>query len=341
MPKTYNNLYSNICSFENLHLAYLKARKCKRYRQEVLLFSNNLEENLINLQEEISNKTYKNGIYKTFYIYEPKKRKIMSLPFRDRVMHHALCNIIEPIIERIFIYDNYACRIDKGAHAGADRLTQYLREAKRKYPKVYCLKCDIKNYFGSINHKKLIQIIRRKIKCHDTMWLIENIINSTDGIKGIPIGNLTSQLFANLYLNEFDYFIKHDLKIKYYIRYMDDWIILSPDKRYLWNILKQTKNFLQENLFLELNNKTSIFPVSQGIDFLGYRIWATHRLLRKSSKKRMERKLKIYQELYNKKKIDLKDIRASLMSWLGHTAHCNSYNLRRKILGKFILEKNI
>ena len=341
MPKTYNNLYSDICSFENLHLAYLKARKCRRYRQEVLLFSNNLEENLINLQEEISNKTYKNGIYKTFYIHEPKKRKIMALPFRDRVIHHALCNIIEPIIERIFIYDNYACRIDKGAHAGADRLTQYLREAKRKYPKVYCLKCDIKNYFGSINHEKLIQIIRRKIKCHDTMWLIENIINSTDGIKGIPIGNLTSQLFANLYLNEFDYFIKHDLKIKYYIRYMDDWVILSSDKKYLWNILKQNKIFLQENLFLELNNKTSIFPVSQGIDFLGYRIWATHRLLRKSSKKRMERKLKIYQELYNKKKIDLKDIRASLMSWLGHTAHCNSYNLRRKILGKFILEKNI
>jgi len=341
LPKTYNNLYSDICSFENLHLAYLKARKCKRYRQEVLLFSNNLEENLINLQEEISNKTYKNGIYKTFYIYEPKKRKIMALPFRDRVIHHALCNIIEPILEKIFFYDNYACRIGKGAHAGTDRLTHFLRETKRKYPEVYCLKCDIKNYFGSIDHNILLNFIRRKIKCQNTMQLIEDIINSTDGIKGIPIGNLTSQLFANLYLNELDYFIKHNLKIKYYIRYMDDWIILSQDKKYLWDILKQTEIFLQENLFLELNNKTSIFPVSQGIDFLGYRIWATHRLLRKSSKNRMKRKLKRYQILYKENKINLNKIISSLASWLGHTAHCNSYNLRKKILGKFILEKNI
>ena len=340
MPKTYNNLYSDICSFENLHLAYLKARKCKRYRQEVLLFSNNLEENLINLQEEILNKTYKNGIYKTFYIYEPKKRKIMSLPFRDRVIHHALCNIIEPILEKIFIYDNYACRIGKGAHAGADRLTQFLRETKRKYPKVYCLKCDIKNYFGSINHNILLKFIRRKIKCQNTIQLVENIVNSTDGIKGIPIGNLTSQLFANLYLNELDYFIKHNLKVKYYIRYMDDWVILSSDKKYLWNTLKQIKIFLQENLSLELNNKTSIFPVSQGIDFLGYRIWTTHRLLRKSSKKRMKRKLKTYQILYKENNINLDKIISSLMSWLGHVSHCNSYNLRKKILGKFILKNN-
>lgn len=341
MPKTYNNLYSNICSFENLHLAYLKARRCKRYRKEVLLFSNNLEENLINLQKKLLNKTYESGTYKIFYIHEPKKRKIMSLPFRDRVIHHALCNIIEPLFDKIFIHDSYACRVKRGAHAGADRLTQYLREAKRKYPKIYCLKCDIKNYFGSINHKVLIQIIQRKIKCYDTMWLIENVINSTEGIRGIPIGNLTSQLFANLYLNELDYFIKHDLRIKYYIRYMDDWIISAPDKEYLWDTLKQIKIFLQEELFLELNNKTSIFPISQGIDFLGYRIWATHRLLRKSSKKRIKRKLKMYQKLHKENKIKINKITSSLMSWLGHTSHCSSYNLRKKILGKFILKKYI
>jgi len=341
LPKTYNNLYSKICSFENLHLAYLKARKCKRYRKEVLLFSNNLEVNLINLQKELSNKTYKSGVYKIFYIHEPKKRKIMALPFRDRVIHHAICNIIEPIFDRIFIHDSYACRVGKGVHAGADRLTQFLREAKREYPKIYCLKCDIKNYFGSIDHKKLIQIIQRKIKCHNTMWLIENVINSTDGTKGIPIGNLTSQLFANLYLNELDYFIKHKYKIKQYIRYMDDWVILSPDKKYLWDILKQTEVFLQKFLLLQLNNKTSIFPVSQGIDFLGYRIWVTHRLLRKSSKKRMKRKLRVYQVLYNKNRIDLNRITSSLMSWLGHTSHCNSYNLRKKILGNLVLKNNI
>jgi hypothetical protein len=341
LPKTYNNLYHNICSFENLHLAYLKARKCKRYRKEVLLFSSNLEENLINLQKELLNKTYKSGIYKIFYIHEPKKRKIMALPFRDRVTHHAICNIIEPFFDKVFIYDSYACRIKKGAHAGADRLTKFLRKAKRKYPKIYCLKCDIKNYFGSINHEVLIQIIQRKIKCHDTMWLIKNVINSTDGAEGIPIGNLTSQLFANLYLNELDYFIKHNLKIKYYIRYMDDWVIPFPDKEYLWDILKQIETFLQENLFLELNNKTSIFPISQGIDFLGYRIWVTHKLLRKSSKKRIKRKLKIYQRLYAKNRIKLSKLTSSLTSWLGHTSHCNSYNLRRKILGNIILKKYI
>ena len=338
MPKTYNNLYSKICSFENLHLAYLKARKCKRYRQEVLLFSSNLEENLIKLQEEILSKTYKNGVYKVFYIYEPKKRKIMSLPFRDRVIHHAVCNIVEPIFEKTFIYNSYACRIKKGTHAGADRLTQYLREVKRKYPKVYCLKCDIKKYFGSINHEILIKIIRRKIKCKDTMRLIEYIINSTDGAVGIPIGNLTSQLFANLYLNELDSIIKHKLKIKHYIRYMDDWIILSPDKKYLWKILKYTREYLQHNLSLELNGKTTIFPVSQGIDFLGYRIWSTHRLLRKSSKKRMKKKLKKYYKLYKNDKFHSDKIMPSIMSWIGHALHSNSYNLRKEILGHFVLK---
>jgi RNA-directed DNA polymerase len=334
LPKTYKKLYSKICSFENIHDAYLKARRCKRYRNEVLMFSNNLEDNLINLRKELINKTYNTGTYKTFYVYEPKTRKIMALPFKDRVVHHALCNIIEPIFDKTFLYDSYACRIGKGTHAGADRLTQYLRQTKKQYSRVYCLKCDIENYFGSINHNILLNIIKRKIQCPDTIKLIANIINSVDGIRGIPIGNLTSQLFANIYLNELDYMIKHKMKIKRYLRYMDDFTILSSNKSYLWNTLEQIKVFLKNGLFLNLNKKTSIFPISQGIDFLGYRIWATHRLLRKSSRRRMEKKLKLYRILYKENKIHVEQIKSSIASWIGHTSHCNSYNLRKKVLDR-------
>jgi len=324
-------------------MAYLKARRNKRYKDEVLMFSKSLEEELLNLRNQLLSKSYKTGKYRSFYVYEPKKRLIMALPFRDRVVHHALCNIIEPIFDKIFIYDSYACRINKGTHKGADRVTKFLSGCNKLEGCTYCLKGDIRQYFPSIDHKKLLEIINKKIICPNTMWLIRQIIYSpghSEYSKGLPIGNLTSQLFANIYLNELDYFVKHQLRIKFYVRYMDDFVILSKDKIQLHEIKREIECFLKEELDLELNQKTDIFPASQGIDFLGYRIWQKYRLLRKASVKKMKRKLKAFQQKYAMGQVDIEKIRQSLMSWLGHVSHCNSYNLRKKLFQQFVLVKD-
>lgn len=343
MAKTYNNLYPKIYDFHNLYNAYIKARKGKRYKNEALKFKLNLEGNLIELQNDLIYKTFENGRYREFTIYEPKERVIMALPFRDRVVHHALCNVIEPIFENRFIYDSYACRPGKGTHAAADRTTEFLRKTIRKWNNVYCLKADIKKYFYNINHNILKKIIRKKIACRDTLWLIDRIIDSSADEKdinpvGIPIGNLTSQLFANIYLNELDYFIKHQLKIKYYIRYMDDFIILHNNKKYLWYMLDEIKAFLNNELNLQLNEKTSVFPINHGVNFVGYRIWPTHRLLRKSSIKRIKRGLKKLQRDFNEGEIPLKKVEATIMSWLGHCKHADTYRIRKKVLGEIKLK---
>ncbi|MDI3547871.1 MAG: RNA-directed polymerase [Halanaerobiales bacterium] len=339
MTKTYNNLYPDIYDFHNIYNAYIKAQKGKRYKNEVLKFKMNLEGNIIEIQNELIYKTFESGRYREFKIYEPKERIIMALPFKDRVVHHALCNVIEPIFENRFIYDSYACRPGKGTHAAADRTTEFLRITTNKWDKVYCLKSDVKKYFYNIDHNILKRIIRKKIVCSDTLWLVDKIIDSTAEAGeinpvGIPIGNLTSQLFANVYLNELDYFIKHDLRAKYYIRYMDDFIILHHDKRLLWYFLQEIRDFLDRKLNLELNGKTSVFPINQGINFVGYRIWPTHRLLRKSSIKRIKRGLKKLQKDFNDGKIPLKKVEATIMSWLGHCKHADTYRIRKKVLGE-------
>ncbi len=283
MAKTFKHLYNKICDFKNLYQAYLKAGKNKRYRGEVLEFSRNLGENLLTLQKELINQTYHTNRYYSFYVYDPKKRKIFALPFRDRIVQHALCNIIELIFDKRFIDDNYACRKDKGTHKAQDRLTYFLRKAEG----LYCLKADIEKYFPSVDCRLLVEIIKKKIGCSKTMWLIKEIINSMGSDKGIPIGNLTSQLFANIYLNELDYFVKQNLRCKYYLRYMDDFIILDTDKKELQRKKEFIEEFLNSKLKLRLNKKTQIFPVSRGIDFLGFRVYKTHRLLKKRNIKRI------------------------------------------------------
>ncbi len=343
--KTHNNLYSRIYDFKNLYSAFLKARRNKRYRPEVLKFNAQLEENLIEIQNELIWKTYQTGRYRSFYVYEPKQRLIMALPFRDRIVHHALCNIIEPVFDRTFIFDSYACRHGKGTHAGADRLTSFLRRAHRIWPKVYCLKADIHQYFPSVSHNILFALIERKIQCGDTLRLIFEIINSTADPEdpnpvGIPIGNLTSQLAANIYLNELDRFVKHDLRMKFYIRYLDDFVVLLDNKKALWGIRQEIENFLWSHLRLKYNPKTDIFPASRGIDFLGYRIWPTHRLLRKSSIKRIRKKLKSFEKRWRDGTITLDEIRQSIASWIGHARHCNAYFLRRALLSHFRLVKS-
>lgn len=352
--KRLGNLYEQIIDYENLWNAYLNARKNKRFRGDVLEFTHNVEENLIQIQNELIHKTYKVGKYREFYVYDPKKRLIMALPFKDRVVQWVIYRIIEPILDKQFIYDSYACRKGKGIQKAADRLQYWLRKLDRSAEKPYYLKLDISKYFYRIDHDILMQILERKIKDRDVLWLLETIIRSEDtkfGIPlgdhgfeqeridgiGIPIGNLTSQLFANLYLNELDQYAKHQLHLHYYIRYMDDIVILSEDKHELRNVLEEIDIFLRSELRLQLNNKTAIRPISTGIEFVGYRIWPTHRKLKKKTAKKMKRRLRYLKKAYARGEVSADEVRSTLMSYLGYMKHADCYNLKRKILSDLVL----
>ena len=339
--KTYKNLFDKICSFQNLHLAYLKARRCKRYRNEILRFSYNLEANLTNLQKELSDQTYQHSSYREFTVCDLKKRHIKAPCFRDRVVHHALCNIIEPIFDKGFIYSSFACRKEKGTHKAIKRLERFIKLTKNKsFSKTYCLKCDISKYFESIDHKILFSLIKRKISDKKVLWLIKEILNSSyKKIRvGIPIGNLTSQLFANIYLNELDQFIKHGLKIKYYIRYMDDFLVLDYDKREICQTKEKIREFLQDKLKLELHpKKANIFPTEKSIDFLGYRIFGSYRLLRKDTVKKFIKRTKTYQKRLNKGLLSQEKFNNSLQSWLGYAQFANSWRLRKNLEEKLLI----
>ncbi len=327
--RRHNNLYSRICDFENLFLAFRKASRGRRYSPEVLRFHKNLEENLFGIQDELIQGTYEPRPYRTFTIHEPKERIIHVAPFRDRVIHHAVMNIIEPIWDRLFIYDTYACRKGKGTHAGMHRTVEFLRAAEARWGKTYCFQGDISKCFPSINHHILLRTIERKIKCRGTLWLLGKIIfnggdRSDPDSHNLPIGNLVSQWSANLYLSELDYFVKHRLKVKYYVRYMDDFILLSNDKKSLHAHRREIEKFLWNVLRMKLNPKSDIYPASRGIDFLGYRIWTTHRLMRKSSLFRATRRFKKLSGLYAQGLVTLLQARSSVMSWLGHCRHADA-----------------
>lgn len=328
--RRHNNLYNKICNFKNLNLAFYKVAKGRRYYKDILLYKDDVEGNLLLLQKELYNKIYIPSPYRTFMLFEPKKRIIYVSPVKDRIVHHAVMNIIEPIWENLFIYDSYACRKGKGTHAGVKRTVEFLRRSQQEWGKTYCLKCDIKSFFPSINHHIMFDVITRKIKCKSTLWLLNKIIfnNSNDKdnfeSKNMPIGNLISQWGANLYLNELDQYIKHVVKIKYYIRYMDDFIILHNDCNYLHKLKKEISLFLAEKLRLSLNSKSDIYPVKQGIDFIGYRIWYNNILLRKNSLIRATRRFKKLSNEYKNGLISFYNIKCSLTSWLGHCQHANA-----------------
>lgn len=354
--KRFGNLYEQITDYENLWIAYLNARKNKRFRAEVLEFSHNVEENLIQIQNELIWKTYRVGRYREFYVYEPKKRLIMALPFKDRVVQWAIYQVIEPLLDRQFIPDSYACRKGKGVQKAFKRLQYWERKLDRSCKKPYYLKLDISKYFYRIDHDVLMSILERKFKDPDLLWLLETIIRSEDtkfGVPlgdhgfeeerieglGMPIGNLTSQLFANLYLNELDQYAKHEMRLRYYIRYMDDIIILHESKQELWRILEEIDMFLRSELKLQLNNKTTIRPIKCGIEFVGHRVWPTHVKISKRTSKKMKRRLKYIQKAYARGEVTLEQARSTLMSYLGLLQHSDTYSLTKKILSEFVLQR--
>lgn len=323
--KRYNGIYEQIYDFANLECAYKKARRCKRYRSEVLRYSQNLEENLINLQNHLIWHSYKQGAYRTFYVYEPKKRLISALPFTDRVAQHAINNILEPLIDRRFYYHSYACRKGKGMHKASDVLTKWIYEGTFEGTPLYAIKADIHHYFQSIDHDRLKAAIRRIIKDAETLALLDRIIdNGGENGKGIPVGNLTSQLFANLYLDRLDKYVKETLHVRHYIRYMDDFVILSQDNARLREILRKIERFLASELGLLLNPKTTILNCKNGVDFCGYRHFTDHKKVRKTSIRRMKRTIRAYR----KGIISEERFAKALQSWLGHIQHADAYLLR-------------
>lgn len=317
-----------IFTFENLYDAYKDCRKSKQHKGEVIRFETNLSNNLIILMNDIISKKYKLRQYKKFLIYEPKERVIEALPFKDRVVIKCFCDVVlKPKIEPKLIYDNAACRKNKGTTFAINRLEEFLRHEYfiRQNNEFYFLKCDIRKYFQSINHEILLNLLRKIYFSNDEMWLIEKLIKEqpNDVNIGLPLGNQSSQWFALLYLNVIDRFIKEKLQIKGYIRYMDDMILIHNDKRYLQLCLSKIKEVCLEELQLELNQKTQIGKVKNGIDFLGYRHILNEngkiiRKLRASSKYRMKKHIKTLKKLRDKNIVDDEYVYARKNAFFNH-----------------------
>lgn len=318
--KRVSNLYNKICSVENLQLADRKARRGKLDSYGVKRHNRNRKENIQQLHEALVNKTFCTSEYEMFTIYESKERLIYRLPyFPDRIVHHAIMNVMEPIWMKVFTADTYSCIKGRGIHAIVPRLKRDLRD--RDGTK-YCLKLDVKKFYPSIDHEVLKVIVRKKVKDNDLLWLLDEIIDSADGV---PIGNYLSQYFANLYLAYFDHWIKEVKGVEYYYRYADDMVILSDDKVALHALLIDIKRYLKERLKLDVKSNWQVFPVdARGIDFVGYVFYHTHILLRKSIKQNMFKAIKKHKDEPDK-------LKKSLASYRGWMKHCNSVNLNKKV----------
>ena len=327
--KRYGNLFSKIVDLDNIALAHKNAKKGKNHYVEVQEVEKDPERYIKEIHDMLVNKTFTTSKYKTKLIHEPKKRTIYKLPyFPDRIVHHMVMNIIQPIWDNVFIYDLYSAIPGKGLHAGVLKLRRFLKDIENTQ---YCLKFDIKRFYPSVNHDIMFELVKRKIKCNDTLWLLEDIIRSPNGNTNLPIGNYLSQYFSNIYLNWFDHWVKEEKGMRYYIRYCDDGVILHKSKNLLKSLLEEIENHLNEKLQLELNPKTQIFPVDvRGIDFLGYRSFRDYTLLRKSSATRFKHKIRFIEQ--NHDKLEPQHIISSIMSYYGWIQFCNGHHLLKKYI---------
>lgn len=343
---TLNLMYSTLTTWENLLLAYRKASRGKRGLPNVAAFEHRLEENLLTLQEELRAKTYQPGAYHSFTIHEPKKRLISAAPFRDRVVHHALCNVIEPIFERGFITDSYANRVGKGTHKALDRCQHFARHYR------YVLSCDIRQFFPSIDHEILAAILATKLDDPHVMWLVERILASGQGVlaeiyqmvyfpgddllayhrpRGLPIGNLTSQFWANVYLNPLDQMIKRQLRCKGYVRYVDDFLLFADDKQTLWGWRQAVADRLAA-LRLTLHPGAHPRPVTEGIPFLGFTVFPEKRRLKRRKSLYFKRKFHRLLAAYQNGEIPLSEVTSSVQGWVNHVRYGNTKALRRVLL---------
>jgi len=354
------SLYARIHTWDNLLLAYRKASKGKRSKEPAARFEYHLEDNLITLQDELRTKTYHPGAYNSFYIHEPKRRLISAAPFRDRVVHHALCNVIEPIFERSFIHDSYANRVGKGTHRALDRAQRYARRYR------YVLPCDVRQFFPSIDHAILRDILARKIRDPDTMWLIDRILESGVGVlseeyqmvwfpgddpstgsgqgllaaerpRGLPIGNLTSQFWANCYLNPFDHFVKRELRCQGYVRYVDDMLLFGDDKDQLW-AWKRAIVARLARLRLTIHEECAqVRPVTEGFPFLGFVVYPHKRRLRRRKGVAYARRFRVLVREYAAGRLPLERVTASAQGWANHARFGDTLGLRRAVLSSVTL----
>jgi retron-type reverse transcriptase len=336
--RIYKNIFEEIISPENLFSAWDAFKQDKRDRPDVLQFEWQLEENIFQLHRELVRKTYHHGPYAGFYVTDPKQRHIHKATVRDRIMHHAVFSVVNPIFEPTFIPTSFSCRVGYGTHKGVEALKKMMgKVSKNNTNRCFVLKCDIQKFFASVDHEILLSILEKRIKDDDIMWLLKSIIESYESApgKGIPIGNLTSQLFANVYMNEFDQFVKHRLKVNYYVRYTDDFALVSESPEELERLLIPISEFLENELALTLHpNKIILRSVCQGIDFLGYVTFPKYRLLRVKTRKRMFRKMKKRVEDCKSGKINRKNLEQSLQSYLGVMSHADTYKLREELLNR-------
>ena len=336
--KRLNHLYSKICDVSNLEKAWKCVRLGKRYDKEVLRFGYNILGNILELHNELTWKTYRVGKYREFIIKDPKERLIQYLPLRDRVVQQALHQVIEPIFDKGFIDDSYACRKGRGTHRAMRRLQYYLNAARQKWgDEIYYLHCDIRKYFPHIDQNILYEQICRKVKCPDMLKLISTIIDSSKSYPGLPIGSLFSQISANIYLNVLDQFVKHDLRERFYLRYMDNFIIVHHDKKHLQEVKEDIRGILKNRLRLEFNLRgTLIGKAGNGIEFVGYRVYADQVKIKKASIKRMKKRLKVMQTMYRKRTASIREITQRIRSWLGHCCHANAGALVQHILSNTV-----
>ena len=332
--KTAKNLFDSIVAFDNVFDAAKKAAKGKREQMPVLLFYDRLEDNLWQIIDDLRNKTWQPGPYTTFSIYSPKPRMISAAPFRDRVVHHALISVVGPLLERSFIDDTYANRTGKGTHRAIRRYQEYLGKYR------YAMKCDIRKFFPSIDHLVLESLLRRKISCPETLWLIDTIIDNSnvqeehvhyfpgddlftphERRRGLPIGNLMSQFFANYYLNFLDHYVREVLRCKGYLRYVDDFVLFSNEKSQLWQWRDSIEEYLQRFRLVLNPVRTAVYPATEGTCFLGQRVFRTYRLLPSANVRKAKRRIQAIRNM------DFKTRKQRLAGWTGHARQADTRRL--------------
>ena len=337
-------LYAEVCNWDNLLLAYRKASQGKRGKAPAARFEYHLEDNLIGLQTELGEKTYRPGAYHRFTIHQPKRRLISAAPFRDRVVHHALCNVIEPILERSFIYDSYANRVGKGNHRALDRAQAFARRYR------YVLPCDVRQFFPSIDHATLRRILACKLRDPDVLWLIDRILTSGVGVlseeydmvwfpaddlfaanrpRGLPIGNLTSQFWANCYLDSFDHFVKRELRCPGHVRYVDDMLLFGDDKRQMWQWKQAAIERLGRMRLTIHERRAQVRPVSEGFPFLGFGVCPHKRRLKRRRGVAYARKFRSLARDYGAGRLPLDRVTASVQGWVNHARYGDTQGLPR------------
>ena len=345
--KRIGNIWDEVVSLDNLYTAYCKARQGKRRRPDVAQFTLELEQNLFVLQHELVTGTYIPGAYRQFTVYERKPRLISVAPFRDRVVHHAAMHVLEPLLDKRFIPDTYACRKDKGVHKAVDRYQQFAREY------AYVMKLDIRRYFPSIDRTVLKQQLARRIKDKAVLELLyriidngpdtrgpvllfpgDDLVSASERRRGLPIGNLTSQFFANLYLDEFDHWLKETMQVKAYLRYVDDLYLLGNDKQRLWALRDAVSEKLQALRLVLHTDKTQIYRTTEYVDVLGYNVSRYRRRLRNDNGFRFRRRLRHMSRLYQAGSMDWPTLNASVQSWIGHARHAETAGLREAIFSR-------